>query len=75
VVRRTFSCLVPIALGGLLLAGCGGPSEPPESQADISAANAEGAKWTPEQKEAFRQAMKGHALTASGPSPEAKGKK
>jgi len=75
VATKSILWLLPFALGGLMLAGCGGPSDPPESQADISTANSEAAKWTPEQKEAFRQEMKGHALTTGGPSPEAKGKK
>ena len=63
---------VSVVLGGLLLAGCGGPSEPPEPQADVTAANTAGAQWTPQQKEEFKAEMKGHAMTVDG---QAHGKK
>ncbi len=61
-------------LGGVIAAGCGGPSDPPESPVSQAAANEEAAKWTPEQKDKFREAMKGHALTTKGMSADAQDK-
>ena len=73
--NRLLPWLVLLASGGLMLAGCGDGPPPPEPQSSVQAANEEAAKWTPEDKEKFKEAMKGHALTARGPSSEALGKK
>lgn len=56
---------VPVALS-ILLVGCGQPADPPESQASRDAAQQAAARWTPEMKDKFKEAMKGHQMTAGG---------
>lgn|GEM_PF-2934147 len=61
---RRFSVLIAVAV--LVVAGCGSAEdktavETPQSKAE---ANAEAAKWTPEQKAIFQKSMASHAKMA-----------
>lgn len=46
----------------LALVGCGS-TEAPESKASADHAAEAAAQWSPEQKEAYKKAMAGHAVT------------
>ena len=58
----------------LLVAGCNS-SVPPEPQESKDAANAAASQWTPEMKEKFKEAMKGHEKTAGDANKGASVKK
>jgi PBP1b-binding outer membrane lipoprotein LpoB len=63
VERLTVKALWLLGLGALVLAGCsgGGDETKPETEAVKAENQAEAAKWTPEQKEAYKKSMMGHA--------------
>ena len=61
---KRYAPAILLCLGVCLsIAGCGSPP-PPEPQESKDAANAAAAQWTPEMKEKFKDAMKGHEKTA-----------